>query len=741
VRNPALSPLFICYTFRYQMAQVIIVSNRLPISVKKVDGRLEFSESIGGLATGLSSYVKNRRNIWIGWPGIASDGLSKEEQLTIITELAKSNCYPVFLTTKQLDEFYNGYSNSMLWPLFHNMPMSRRPRDEWWRAYRKVNRLFAEAVLAHSGIKSTVWVHDYQLLLLPEMLRADRPKDNIGFFLHIPFPTPKTLQKLKENKKLLGGILGADLVGLHTGNYAFSFMECCQQLLGNTVVGDQIILDDRVVRVADFPMGIDADKYAKAIKSSEVKTALRKYKHKYRGKKVIVAVDRLDPTKGLVERLQAYREFLDANQQFHGKVVLAMVAAPSRTDVPAYRNLKKKMDSLVAQINSAYGWPKWQPIDYMNEGLPFEEITALYQVADIAFIAPLRDGMNLVAKEYVATKRKRGVLILSETAGAAQELTEALLVDPKRPNTLVAALNQAVTMPRRELRRRLRAMQKQVEGRTVHTWANTFMGALEKPIHVASPRTLSLSTARERQLVAAYRSTNKRLILLDYDGVLSPLTSNYKKAAPSPTVLKTLTRLAADKQNEVVIVSGRDQANLDEWFDNTPVNLVAEHGAFIKDTDGNWHRTRHNSTAWKRLIRPIMEKYAMRTPGAVIEEKANSLVWHYRQSPPYEAQKYTVVLRRVLQSVVRDYGLAVYSGNKILEVKDPLVSKAETVQRWLKRSHDFVLAIGDDYTDEDMFAALPGRAYSIKVGRGRTHAQYRLKTSADVQKLLQKLAR
>ncbi|HET7320429.1 MAG TPA: bifunctional alpha,alpha-trehalose-phosphate synthase (UDP-forming)/trehalose-phosphatase [Candidatus Saccharimonadales bacterium] len=722
------------------MSQVIIVSNRLPVSVKKVDGKLEFSQSIGGLATGLSSYVKNRKNIWIGWPGIASDGLTSDDKATILAELAKENCYPVFLTTKQLDEFYNGYSNSMLWPLFHNMPMSRNPRESWWRTYRNVNKLFAEAVLAHTRSKNTIWVHDYQLLLLPEMLHTERPKDNIGFFLHIPFPSPKTFQKLKENKKLLNGMLGAGLVGLHTASYTDNFLETCQQQ-GQVVVRDQVILEDRVVRVTDFPMGIDTDKYSQAIKMREVKVAVSKFKKRYRGRKVIVAVDRLDPTKGLVERLQAYQEFLDTNPQFHGKVVLAMVAAPSRTEVAAYRNLKKKMDTLVKQINNSYGWPKWQPIDYMDEGLPFEEVAALYQVADIAFIAPLRDGMNLVAKEYVATKRKRGVLILSETAGAAQELTEALLVDPTRPNTLVAALSQAMNMRPRELRRRLKAMQKQMEGRTVHAWAGTFMKTLEKPIRMPSPRTLSLNAKRENQLVAAYRSTNKRLILLDYDGVLVPLAWNFKKAAPAPSTLKVLTKLASDPANEVVVVSGRTQQNLDEWFDDIPVNLVAEHGAFIKDPEGKWHRTRHKSTAWKRLIRPIMEKYAMRTPGAAIEEKANSLVWHYRQSPPYEAQKYTVILRRVLQSIVRDYDLAVYSGNKILEVKDPSVSKAETVQRWLKRSHDFVLAIGDDYTDEDMFAALPDRAYSIKVGRGRTHALYRLKTSADVQKLLQRLAR
>lgn len=723
------------------MSQVIIVSNRLPVSVKKVDGALEFSQSIGGLATGLASYLTNRRNKWIGWPGVASDDLTEADKRTIIAELAKHNCYPVFLTQKQLDDFYSNYSNRILWPLFHNLPEHTEDREQGWRAYRAVNKLFAEAVLALAQPGSTVWVHDYQLMLVPELLRAERPRDHIGFFLHIPFPAPETYGKLNEAKKLLKGVLGADLIGFHTTDYVDNFLETCQQLANHTVVKDQIILDVRAVRAIDFPMGIDYDKYARAARTREVKAAIKKYKRRYHGKKVIVAVDRLDPTKGLVERLKAYREFLESNQQLHGKVVLAMVAAPSRTDVKEYKDLKRQLDRLVRQINNAFGWPKWQPIDYVNQALPFEEIAALYQVADVAFIAPLKDGMNLVAKEYVATKRGRGVLILSETAGAAQELTEALLVDPNRPNTVVAALNQAVNMPRRELKRRLKAMKAQMAGRTVHTWAGNFIKTLERPITVPSARTRSLNADRLRELAGAYRESSRRLLLLDYDGVLAPLSSNYKKAAPSVAVLNLLAKLAGDDMNEVVIVSGRSRENLDEWFDGVAINLVAEHGAFIKDTAGTWHKTRSRSGSWKRLIRPVMEKYAMRTPGAVVEEKANSLVWHYRQSPPYEAQRYTVVLRRVLQSIVRDYDLAVYSGNKILEVKDPSVSKAETVQRWLKHSHDFVMAIGDDYTDEDMFAALPPAAYTIKVGRGRTHAQYRLRSAEEVKALLQRLTK
>ncbi|HET9173982.1 MAG TPA: bifunctional alpha,alpha-trehalose-phosphate synthase (UDP-forming)/trehalose-phosphatase [Candidatus Saccharimonadales bacterium] len=724
------------------MAQVIIVSNRLPVSVKKVGDELEFSASLGGLATGLSSYVQNRKNKWIGWPGIPSEELTERDKTTISYELAKSNCYPVFLSKKQIDAFYNGYSNRILWPLFHNLSPHLEDYDREWRAYRQVNHLFAEAVLSLIETTSTIWVHDYQLLLLPEMLRAERPNDHIGFFLHIPFPDVDTFASLKTGKKLLHGMLGADLVGFHTTSYADNFLETSQQLDHHVVLRDQVLLDRRVVRVTDFPMGIDYDKYAQAARTKEVKKAIHTYKRKYRGRKVIAAVDRLDPTKGLVERLEAYREFLETNPQFHGKVVLAMIAAPSRTDIPEYKELSLHIETLVKQINNTIGWPKWQPIDYMNTAHPFEEVAALYQVADIAFIAPLRDGMNLVAKEYVAAKRGRGVLILSETAGAAQELTEALLVDPARRNTVVAALYQAVNMPKHELKRRLHAMQKQLEGRTVHTWANAFLKALERPTYTSTiHRTQTLTPDRQKALVASYRQASSRLLLLDYDGVLVALATHYKQAAPSKGVVQTIKKLAADPANEVVIVSGRTRTNLDDWFDSIPVNLVAEHGAFTKDVRGTWHKTRGHSTAWKERIRPIMEKYARRTPGAVIEEKSNSLVWHYRQSPPYEAQKYTVILRRVLQTIVRDYDLAVYSGNKILEVKDPSTSKAETVQRWMKHPHDFILTIGDDYTDEDMFAALPDSAYTIKVGRGRTHAKYRLKSSSEVQALLKRLVK
>jgi trehalose 6-phosphate synthase/phosphatase len=726
------------------MSQVIIVSNRLPVSVKKEAGKLVFYPSIGGLATGLSWYIKAPGSQWIGWPGIASDELTAEDKQIIVDELSKHNCYPVFLSQRQIDDFYNGYSNTVLWPLFHNLarraPPNAASRQRWWRAYRAVNQQYTQAVLNLAETGFRVWVHDYQLMLVPEMLRAERLDIIIGFFLHIPFPDVKTLARLPEYKKLLGGVLGADLVGFHTPGYVDNFLENCRAG-GIALVNDsEPVVGDRTVRVADFPMGIDYEKYSSAVKSKTVKAAIRRYRRRYKRLKVIVAVDRLDPTKGLVERLKAYATLLERNPGLHGKVVFSLVAAPSRIGIPAYQQLSKRLNFLVGEINTTYGTPKWQPVDYMNVLQPFEEVTALFQIADVAFITPLRDGMNLAAKEFVASQRGKGVLILSETAGAAEELKEALLVNPKQPETLVRALEQALAMRRRELRRRLRPMQQQLSVNTVQEWAKGFVATLQQPVPGSQLIVRTMRGKLQRRLLADWRRAGKRLMLLDYDGSLVPFTENYKEAKPPDSLLRLLVALSAGKTTDVVLVSGRSAEDLQKWFGQLPINLVAEHGATIKKTSRQtWQTIEKVDTKWKKLLRPVLDKYAGLTPGARVEAKPHSLVWHYRAAPSYHAQKYAVIIKRVLKPVLKKNGLELLQGNKALEIKNPRIGKGLAVGRWLRQDYDFILAIGDDATDEDLFAALPAPAYSIKVGRGRTNAHYRLASYKDAINLLRKL--
>jgi trehalose 6-phosphate synthase/phosphatase len=719
------------------MSHVIIVSNRLPVSVKKVDGELEFSASLGGLATGLSSYVSDGKSIWVGWPGIASEELTEADKQYITIELARRQCAPVFLTRKQISDFYNGYSNSLLWPISHNLPLEPGDESSWWKAYRTANQLFADAVLSLARPNSTIWVHDYQLLLLPELLRAERSGGHIGFFLHIPFPEPAAWRKVKQSKQLLTGMLGADLVGFHTTGYSRNFIACCVDA-GLGVAGpEQIITVERTVKVTNFPIGVDYQKYAQAGKLKVVKQAIKRDKKRYGKRKIIVAVDRLEPSKGLVERLKAYKAFLAAHPEQHNKVVMVMVAAPSRMEIAAYQKLQASLLKQAKSINSAYGTATWQPIDLIIEPRPFEEVTALYRIADVAFITPLRDGMNLVAKEYVASKQKGGVLILSQTAGAAEELQDAILVDPTNQAMMVEALEQGLKMSKKELRSRLRSMQSATSGNTIHTWASGFVKALQKPVPGTPVITRSLKPTGLKALKQEYQAARRRTMLLDYDGSLVPLRGDYKNAVPSKKLLETLQALQSDPQNEVVVVSGRSSHDLETWLGHLPISLVAEHGATIRKAGSStWQNMALRETQWRGVITPLLRHYTELAPQSRLEVKPHSLVWHYRNTPPYYAQKYSVIIKRALGPIMKTYGIKLFQGNKILEIKDPRISKGAAVTRWAKKSRDFILMIGDDFTDEDMFEAAPPRAHTVKVGRGRTTARHRLDSPSDVAKLL-----
>lgn len=722
--------------------RLVIVSNRLPVSVKKVDGKLEYAPSVGGLSTALSSYVESGQARWIGWPGIATEDITAEEKSEITARLKKQHCYPVFLTKKQIDGFYNGYSNGALWPLFHHLPIGNGDTPTNWRIYKEVNKFYAEETTRLSKTSDNVWVHDYQLLLVPGMLRILRPMQQIGFFLHIPFPGPGDLFRLKHANEMMRGVLGSDLIGMHTTNYVTNFLDCCQRAGIGVVAPRKVALPTRVVRVLDFPIGINYRKFADASKSSAVAIEVNRLNWKYRSKKVILTIDRLDPTKGLVERLEAYRTLLAENSNLRRKVVLIMQAMPSRTDVPEYQKLRIDVDNLIADINATYGTRSWQPVEAIFSPLPFEQYAALYQRADIAFITPIRDGMNLVAKEYLASHPDSdGVLVLSKTAGAAEELKDAILVDPTNPRSLVNGLRKALDVTPSSFIKRTIKMQRYLRRHTVDKWADSFIASLQTPLPAPTHYfTRSLIGAPERALVADYHQAAKRLLLLDYDGTLQPLMRRPEDAKPSRQTLSALRRLGEDPRNRVAIVSGRDKETLTTWLGDLPVTLIAEHGAFIKRPEWKtWHKMLGEAGAWKETVRRLFDEYASITPGARVENKEQSVVWHYRGVTPYLAKKNVVLLRKELKKLARTNRLGVKEGKMVLEVHHLDISKGHALQEWLLKDQDFVMAVGDDTTDEDMFAAAPAGTYTIKVGRGRSTAHYRLPNPASVHKLLRKL--
>ncbi|HSX43146.1 MAG TPA: bifunctional alpha,alpha-trehalose-phosphate synthase (UDP-forming)/trehalose-phosphatase [Candidatus Saccharimonadales bacterium] len=724
------------------MPNLVIVSNRLPVSVARVNGKLQFGQGMGGLATGLSGYTKQRGTKWIGWPGIPSDDLTEQEQAQITRELRRQHCYPVFLTRAQIGEYYNGYSNSVLWPLLHTLEVKPYPL-RLWKAYRKVNGIFADEVLRLSKPGSTIWVHDYQLMLVPQMLRRAGRDDHIGFFLHIPFPEPAVFRTDEEAKSLLRGMLGADLVGFHTRGYTRQFLAACDELLGLRSETGTLLIGQRPVQATEFPMGIDYGRFAAATRLRSKHREVRRLRKEFKGNKVIVTVDRLDPTKGLTERLQAYQLLLRQQPKWLGKLAMVMIVAPSRTDIDAYKSLKDRLDTILGEIENEFARENWQPVHFIYEPVPLERVMSFYQLADVAFIAPIRDGMNLVAKEFIASKRfNNGVLVLSETAGAAEELHDAIQVNPAQPQTMVDGLSRALEMPKRELRQRARAMQERVQEYTVQKWADNFMDVLQASRSLAPRRTRTLNPSLEHDLLRGYHHAQHRVLLLDYDGVLRKIERDPAKAAPTPELLRTLKNLAANPKNEVVIVSGRAKEDLVGWLGHLPIGIAAEHGALFRRRGGKtWHSTSTDARAWKPYVANLFQYYADQTPGAHVENKEWSVVWHYRRASPYYAQKNLVALRRLLKPLLRQYGLTLEEGRKILEVRPAGVHKGQVIKEWLIHDHDFLLAAGDDVTDEAMFTILPPKAYSIKVGAGSTQARFRVANVPIFLQLLEKLAK
>ncbi len=717
---------------------MIIVSNRLPVTAKQEEGSVQFVPSVGGLATGLRSVHAAGEGLWVGWPGIAAAALRGKEAAAR-RELAHHHCVPVSLTARDVRDYYGGFSNRTIWPLFHYFTQHATYDRGHWDAYRRVNERFAAAAAEVARPGDTIWVQDYHLMLVPALVRARLPEVRIGFFLHIPFPSYEVFRLLPWRREILEGLLGADLVGFHTHDYVGHFLDAVHALLGRGHASGEVDGGERAVRAEAFPMGIDYDRFRAAAEAPAARREVRRIRAQVGGRKVILSVDRLDYTKGVLERLEAFDLFLAENPAWRERVTLILLLVPSRTRVEEYRDLKRQIDERVGRINGRHGAVGWVPIWYLYRSVPFERLVALYRAADVALVTPLRDGMNLVAKEYVASQVDgEGVLVLSEFAGAAQELGEALLVNPNDVPGLARAIGEALELPKRERVERMRRMQDWVAAHTVEAWAADFLAELAArggPDRGPQP----LEGDEVLRLVAQYTAAEARLFLLDYDGTLVPFSPTPAQARPDRELRTLVARLAADPRNEVVIVSGRDREALAGWLGDLDVGLVAEHGAWVRERGGAWRATVSRDAAWKDRVRPVLERYLRRTPGAVLEEKAFSFAWHFRRAEPYASRLRAPELRAALRDLAAHLDLHVLEGDHVIEVKAGPFHKGQAAARWLERGWGFVLAAGDDRTDEDLFASLPAGCWSVKVGGGRSRAAYRLPGPRELRGLLMEL--
>ncbi len=733
------------------MGKTIIISNRLPLQIEVNSTITKITPSVGGLATGMKSVHDKGNSLWIGWSGIDDSTLSLKQQKDLAHAIHKAGCAEVSLTQSEVNDFYLGISNKAIWPLFHYFLEYCEYNKPHWEVYRQVNQKFCDVILEHYEPGDFIWVHDYQLLLLPKILREKLPDATIGFFLHIPFPSFEIFRVFPWREELLEGMLGANLIGFHTYDYERHFLSSVKRLLRLDVKYNEISYNGKIVKVDSFPMGIDYNKFHQAAiehdqqeetEKSDLQKKLDEHIKSSVNSKLILSIDRLDYTKGVVNRIKAFELFLETYPAYLEKVRLIMLAVPSRSSVPQYIKLKRETDEIVGRINGKFATVNWTPIWYFYRSVPFNNIIDLYTSSDVAMITPIRDGMNLVAKEYIAARSKQdGVLILSEMTGAAKELNDALLVNPSNLNQLANSLKLAIEMPLAEQKFRNKNLQNRIKRYSVDKWANSFMNALQTiSDNIPDQETIKIGHTEKNIIKKAFDHAAQRLLFIDYDGTLRKFHENPEMAIPDESIYSILDALHAIPNTTVVLISGRDKETLGKWFKDKKYPLVAEHGIHWRDSEGIWTQTENQRNDWMEHILPVMENFVDHTPGTFIEQKSASIAWHYRKTDPELGENRAVEMNTLLNSFISD-SIKIMNGNKVIEVVSNRMHKGVAANRiFNKGSYDFVLAIGDDITDENMFVDLPKETWSIKVGFIKTEAKYCLANTSEVHALLSFLA-
>ncbi|MGE5788684.1 MAG: bifunctional alpha,alpha-trehalose-phosphate synthase (UDP-forming)/trehalose-phosphatase [Myxococcales bacterium] len=723
------------------MKRLMIIANRLPVTVRVEGNASRLEPSSGGLATALRSLHQRTAGIWVGWSGITSKASARAGE-GLSTELMDQRLVAVELSQYDLSHFYNGFSNGVIWPLFHFLLDKVNLDAELdWQSYRVVNHRFAKAAARQYQRGDVIWVHDYQLMLVPGMLRKLLPRARIGFFLHVPFPGSDVFRILPWRTEVLESLLAADLVGFHTSTYQHNFLRSAAQLTNADCELDQIRFNDRVIRVGVYPIGVDVTPFEHAAADPAVQQEVERIRRAHPDKRILLGVDRLDYTKGLPRRLLTIGRLLERHPELRDRLLLIQVAIPSRQEVAAYDEIRRVVNELSGRVNAQFGSPIGSPIQLLYRTVPFTQLVALYRVADAMLVTPLRDGMNLVAKEYVASRTDDdGVLVLSEFAGAAAELQEAIAVNPYDLTGTAAAIAGALKMDPDERRIRMQAMRAHVRTHDVHRWATRFIDDLvqlgnEHGGSISLPPVDLPEEVRER-----LRKAPLRHILLDYDGTLVPYFPLPALALPDRELSDLLLRLSKTPSNLVHVVTGRTRVSIEPWLGHLPIALHAEHGYWSRMPGGHWVKNGVFDNSWIEAVRNLVIQFVERTPGAILEEKEASLALHYRNADPSVAGERLRWLREELRGRATD-DLEISDGPKSFEIRRRGIHKG-LVGNALAANLDpttEILAIGDDRTDEDLFSSLPASAVTVKVGGGNSRAKYALDDVGQVRSLLEDL--
>jgi len=723
------------------LSRVLIASNRLPVTLRVDHGELRVTQSAGGLATAMAPVHREGDSLWFGYPGEPPKGSEAKVQ----SLLADMRLRPIAISPAEIARYYDGFANGVLWPLFHYLlDTVRRDADRDFSTYRAVNQRFCDAIVAEHRPGDIIWVHDYQLLLLPGMLRERLPSATIGFFLHVPFPSADVFRTLPHREAILRGLLGADLLGFHTASYRHNFAHAAAHVVGVELGIDALRFEDRQVELGVHPIGIDVANFERIARDPKTGAEVAELRAATGGKTILLGVDRLDYTKGLRRRLLAIDRMLEREPALRDKIHFIQLAVPSRELVEAYAGVRSDVNELVGRINAHHGSPTSAPIQLLYRSVSLSHLVALYRAADVMLVTPLRDGMNLVAKEYVASRvDEDGVLVLSEFAGAASELEEAISVNPYDVGDLATQIRRAIALPAPERKARMRALRRRVGESDVRAWVDGFLGLLGR---AAEGRASSHPSMVPPALLDGLNESldrrsrgERRLILLDYDGTLVPYAPVPELASPDEDLLALLRRLGERPTYDVHIITGRSRVSIEPWLSGLPLTIHAEHGAFSQVREGQW-TAMTEPPAWIGRVGDFFETVSRRTPGSFVERKAASVAFHYRRSDPTLAGDRIRELRSQLERELPGEDAEALDGNKVIEVRVKGVDKGGVAKRLaLAGQADLIVAAGDDRTDEDMFRALPDDALTIRVGRGATHARYRIDGPPGLRAVLERL--
>jgi trehalose 6-phosphate synthase/phosphatase len=713
---------------------LVVVSNRLPVSVQTRRGQSKLVRAPGGLVAALDPVLREQGGTWVGWPG---GPLAPDAELERVGREFGYRVVPVPLSQTELRRFYLGFANGTLWPLLHSFPTRMELEQAHWDTYEDVNRRFAAAASDAAAGDDLIWIHDYQLMRAASHVRRGRPDARIVFFLHVPFPSYDLFRILPWDRQLLRGLLACDLVGFHCPGYAANFLDCAERLLGARVDRDagKIEHGERTVTIGSFPLGIDCDRYAKWASAAPAREPS--------GERIVLGVDRLDYTKGLPEKIHAFARLLELHPEHRERVVLLQIAEPSRDQVPEYQRLKRQVDELVGQVNGRFATSSWTPIRYLHRSIPPEELAGICRDAEVALVTPLRDGMNLVAKEYVICQvGEPGVLVLSRLAGAAETMQEALRVNPYNTEEVAAALHHALCMEAGERTARMRALQRRERRSDVHRWVADILGTATAPLERIRP----LESADFARWLSAFCQGQQLALFLDYDGTLVEIAGHPSKVQMRESMREALLAGLRRRDTELAIVSGRALADLRAQLGLQGAVLVGNHGLEIEGP-GLAHFVHPDLPHFAgRLEELAQELRAQAEEGVWVEEKGASLTVHYRDADPALQPR---IAERVREAV-RRAGFQARNAICAVEARPPTGwDKGHAVLHLLRTRHGpawsesvRVIYVGDDETDEDAFRALSGLGITFRVGPAErpTLASHRLPNVDAVERLVRWVA-